>query len=698
MKNNPISSIMLESLVISALAFLLIPLNLVSNNASDFTGFSYSEFFSYGILLTTISSIIVFLVFFTINIRFPKIRSKIATIGMGYLVTCGLYFSIRTGLMDGESTLQLSYLTFFIVLILLIAGALLFEKKLKVLIWIGLIGSLVTTVIGLNSLQPQTKQNLLSTHFFDVSTDHQNIFVISFDSLQSNYVEEVLNNNETLKAKFNGFINFVNVAAPAPFTSISTVLTKLGSIPETNMDTQPLVNKHNKTFITNHLRDEDYHVSIYSYFDRGEKEKPITANRSQLSTYKFNSYKLSFNSSLHKYIPIGIQTIALYINDIISKISILKGESNEITSFQISSDVSENTLSDKMDIFNFNYYVEQLKPTSTRNTAHFHHYMFTHSPVTFNNQCTYKNHHSVRQKKLSAIEETECALRKFVLFINKLKKIQAYDNSLIFFVSDHGTECRFNPSLSPQSYRVSERWCLSRYTPLLMLKPLNAKEPLQTDNFQSSLLDIPNTICETTNNQVLCQKYEGVNLLSIQPEDKLSKREILVIKESASYDARGYDQFDIVNISRDKPISEYFQIKFFPRIMLGKDLPSIIEGNIIGQGRLAEPKTHKKGFLTYGPYINLPAGEYIFELSYKSKANKKSIIGSWDIAINYEEDILLKSNLKGTNDKMETIRIPLSLRGETEGIEFRTYFNGKYEMLIEKIMLDTTNPLQEDFH
>ena len=62
-------------------------------------------------------------------------------------------------------------------------------------------------------------------------------------------------------------------------------------------------------------------------------------------------------------------------------------------------------------------------------------------------------------------------------------------------------------------------------------------------------------------------------------------------------------------------ISEYFQIKFFPRIMLGKDLPSIIEGNIIGQGRLAEPKTHKKGFLTYGPYINLPAGEYIFELS-----------------------------------------------------------------------------------
>ena len=120
MKTKIVPHLALNSFIISILIFILIPLNLISNNIQDFNGLSYKEYFSYGAIFTIFSSLVIFLCSYMISLVSVKTSRKILTAIFGYLVICGFYLSLRSGLLDGVDSLSISYLRFSLVLIFIL--------------------------------------------------------------------------------------------------------------------------------------------------------------------------------------------------------------------------------------------------------------------------------------------------------------------------------------------------------------------------------------------------------------------------------------------------------------------------------------------------------------------------------------------------------------------------------------------------
>ena len=476
----------------------------------------------------------------------------------------------------------------------------------------------------------------MTSGFLDVSTDQKNIFVISFDALQTDNVKSILDHHPDLKKEFDGFINFSNVAAIAPYTLLSVVTTKLGYLPPTNIDSETLQKRYSKDFITTILNKMNYETSTYAAFNYEEPKNTIIVHRTQIAPQNINFYQLAVKNSLQKYIPTDFDHGIIQFNNAINNFdTIIKKPQNDSSPlYKIIMNDPHEIAHAKTDIIHFNYFTDHLKPAVGKNTAHFHHYVFTHNPTAFDANCAYRIIDTVQQNNEANLQETECAIKEFITFLKKLKTMQAFDNSLIIFASDHGYECEYNDSsIAPGAYKISERWCLSRYQPLLMIKPFNANGTLKNELFEASLIDISKTICEaTTNDSAICKKYVGVDLLNIQPNDTAKERGILVTNPSVDADAREYNDFHIVNIGRMKTLPEYYGISsstkgILPLTILAQDLPSEIGGNVSSSGRQALPSQHKAGFLTYGPYLDLPPGKYSIELIYKSSASEKSIIG-----------------------------------------------------------------------
>jgi len=63
------------------------------------------------------------------------------------------------------------------------------------------------------------------------------------------------------------------------------------------------------------------------------------------------------------------------------------------------------------------------------------------------------------------------------------------------------------------------------------------------------------------------------------------------------------------------------------------------------------------GHVTFGPYEELPAGQYTFEIAYSSAASKGDIVGDWDvvIALPDEAKILKNGPLTGTDGAFERL-------------------------------------------
>ena len=97
------------------------------------------------------------------------------------------------------------------------------------------------------------------------------------------------------------------------------------------------------------------------------------------------------------------------------------------------------------------------------------------------------------------------------------------------------------------------------------------------------------------------------------------------------------------------------------------------------------------GFITYGPYIELPEGSYSFDISYISSENNTTTVGTWDtgLALPKEFKQLKKGYLLGTNDKdghiIQTFVIPKE--HSNQKVEIRNFYNGTGNLTIKSLTI-----------
>lgn len=127
-------------------------------------------------------------------------------------------------------------------------------------------------------------------------------------------------------------------------------------------------------------------------------------------------------------------------------------------------------------------------------------------------------------------------------------------------------------------------------------------------------------------------------------------------------------------------------IKEPPIIWQGGELPSQVGERLNGH-RIADD-TGSTGYITYGPYISLPQGEYRFDLSLVAESEETEKIGYIDVFLPAAEVVLERADiLPGLSNIGKDFSVPPRFNGEE--VEIRVFYNGEGRLEIHRLTLST---------
>jgi len=153
--------------------------------------------------------------------------------------------------------------------------------------------------------------------------------------------------------------------------------------------------------------------------------------------------------------------------------------------------------------------------------------LLPHGPYVISADCIYNQNKGNTGTRF--MQQVQCATSLVTNFINELKTLKRYDNSIIIIQGDHGSgwagflqgkDSNYKSSLSSQKdlkpfkkkiHRWSSHHLESRSMALLMIKPQNANNTFKLNNEKTNLLDIYPTLATLANIQNK-NTYEGKDL------------------------------------------------------------------------------------------------------------------------------------------------------------------------------------------
>jgi Family of unknown function (DUF6311) len=113
---------------------------------------------------------------------------------------------------------------------------------------------------------------------------------------------------------------------------------------------------------------------------------------------------------------------------------------------------------------------------------------------------------------------------------------------------------------------------------------------------------------------------------------------------------------------------------------------STVIGKPMGKGLdqgLAPRSPTEAGWLSFGPFLSLPAGQYRYAITYSSHASEAIQTGNWDIVLENEK-ILKSGKLVGTQGLKQRIEGVFNIDAQDAGKQFeiRTYYLAKGDLQI----------------
>jgi hypothetical protein len=671
------------SLYLALVICILSPLTIISSNPGTFR---LDDILFFGPLII-ISGALFILILFPISLAFIFAKKYICfkriVFSLIVMVTIfALYLPLGYGKLDGVDAINISFINLTLGVLFLIISYFLFSYK-KIILPILIIGPLVTSAISvLNEFNPK------NNHVLPVSQTEKNIFVISFDALQTNDIKTAIDSlPDKEKVVFEGFVLFDDVMGVGPQTMISTGTTKLGSIEE-DKEYQKAFNNQ----ITTKLSENGYNVETMGQFSQKEKSNTNQLSRTigQLDSSYFNALK----ASILKIFPYKNNYVDLvegyFVNLIEGYLGSFFPKNYVEMQQQISLDKHQYAKA-KRGVFSVDEFIDKLNTGSTKPTLRMHHYGFTHDPMRLTPDCKFKG----ANQRVSTLSETQCAINKMMKMIQKIKKLGVYQNSLIFFISDHGHECGWEGKKDVfhiNNLRVSKRWCLTRYTPFMMFKPPFQNGPLKESKIPVSLFDIPKTICMASlNDPKQCSIYQGYDLLSSIPPLNSQFRPLLLQKSEK--DIRGYEGYYKVKVPRYTTIYDYFNLQNHPLFsieFLGANLPSHFKNMATREDDRVSFSGSDKGFLTYGPYMTLERGLYQFSVSYRYKNDNQHQAGDvshWNISASNGKSLRYKKNFTSSPNQFTLDKANIYFPGRAYNVEVSTFYAGSGELEIDKIKI-----------
>lgn len=113
-------------------------------------------------------------------------------------------------------------------------------------------------------------------------------------------------------------------------------------------------------------------------------------------------------------------------------------------------------------------------------------------------------------------------------------------------------------------------------------------------------------------------------------------------------------------------------------------LPSLV--GELRDGALVPRDPATAGYLSFGPYVELPPAAFRVALSYASQAPAGQPVGRWDIVLG--QSVLAEGTLLGTAGAAGMVGQDISLAGLPRGpLEVRTYFSANGDLRLQKLAI-----------
>lgn len=467
-------------------------------------------------------------------ITFDEIKQKVSLIVFSFILVLFLvnafFININYGLLDTfifpySEKLVLSLYEnifhFIISIILFVLTILIIRKYQKnlihVLIILNIVGVL-TIVINLSSVTSLIKQQKLelkkntSENIFHYSKKGKNIVIIMLDRAFGGFVPDIFKDSPNLRSDFEGFTWYPNTLSSSNNT-LGALQTIYGgenyivnniSNYKKDMDLKDKRDFAYKLYIDNFSK-KNYELLYFaptlagsnfsgdcSIFNNNHLEcyntfkTPISKENIKSKRIRSKIYKQVMMLSLFKSSPANLKN-AIYQN------GFWLGNS----AFQVIATNLYKTHKDNLEI------MKKLSDTEAKeeNTFKIITNLLTHSPSFIDEKCN--SNSKIDEELITRFDNIktakhyssmQCSINILNDYFKWFKENKIYDNTMFIITSDHAYPL-YNPML--KKALGSTDYNFSYYHSLLMIKPFNSSNDIQTDFEYHVNYEVPSIVCET---------------------------------------------------------------------------------------------------------------------------------------------------------------------------------------------------------
>lgn len=352
-------------------------------------------------------------------------------------------------------------------------------------------------------------------------SEHINVIVLVLDTFQSDIFQDIILEDADLKASFGGFTYFRNSLAGSDGTSVSIP----HMLTANNYDNSlPYLDFVKRSFLDNSLpktlKEYGFNIdmypilkySVYNDFSGVESSgKKLMVSGDLIREQAFLADLALFRSSPHFIKKAIYNRQRWFLSGFVEKYR----AAGHTPDMAISGDQASYNLKyarefeNTKQLINKNWdaaFINRMVPLSgtvkKKDAFKFYHLNGIHPALIMNEKLEYE----VMNPTRAGMKRQGIGILKIAaIFIERLKQMKVYDNSLIFIVGDHGS------GLSDASINVSPYGANLNRTgpykgffmnfktagiPLILVKRLNAKGELRMSEAPVSLGDIPQTAAE----------------------------------------------------------------------------------------------------------------------------------------------------------------------------------------------------------
>lgn len=570
-------------------------------------------------------------------------------------------------------------------------------KFVSYLLLIASLGQLSYLIFELQQREYSSKSTL---RLASLST-RENTIIISFDGLQGDVVEDIISKTPELAGGLSGFKFYPNVSSGAPNTVRSNFITMLGKVPPLESSTRQWFAVYSKDVLPHVLSEQaGYDATTYITGVPCSDVNKRWECYGQGSFFKqYGEYGDSVSkSSIYLYAMMRIMP-AFMAQALYESVFDYENVTKQKNFFTLA---SEDTGKHRFGrtYFELLTFIDNLEIIEKAPSFIFHHYIFSHQPSTFDQECNYRMSSSVEQNMDAARAEAKCALKMMNRIVNRLKDIGGYDNSLVFFISDHGLEANMNGipvdkgdfEYRGNTINYKGYSSVSRYNPILFYKDFSSSGDIEVIHDDVSLVDIFPTICRKIHIQDYCSR---LNLDGVDLDNSHVKRvkKFLMFKggsENISVFFENLELFEIVSFSGDvrKELQALFE-STYPGSYFFNSLDLHHQVGVLSSSSIkADSESSSSGFLSYGPYISLPQGEYKVTIRYDSLSSSDKKVGWWDVVSNRGKKKFLRQKIFGSEGERGILNATFHSDGLTRDFEFRVFFAGEGDLQLHGIQVD----------